>query len=344
MINVGVIGCGRIAQIRHLPEYSDNENAKVSAVYSLNRERAASVGVRYNAKVYDTCDALLADRSIDAVSVCTSNAEHCEISVKALRAGKHVLCEKPMATSQEECELMLKTAEETGRRLMIAHNQRFAAAHSEAKKMIAEGAIGRILTFRTNFMHKGPESWTINPDDNWFFNKSRAAFGVIADLGIHKIDLLHFLTGSRITNVSAVIHTLDKKTSSGRMIAVDDNAMCIFDMDNGSAGTMTVSWTCCGPEENSTVFYGTEGVMRIYDDPEFSLIVEKKDGSRVVSNPGRIGTNEKQEKSGVIDSWIRSLVTGAPPEIPIEESLLAMKVLFAAMESARRDCSVAVVS
>ena len=342
MIRIGVIGCGRIAQSRHLPEYSENENVIIAAVYSPNRERASGVGAQYGASVYDSCEDLIADPQIDAVSVCTPNATHFNITVKALRAGKHVLCEKPMATTPEECELMVSTARETGKHLMIAHNQRFAAAHVEAKKMIAQGAIGKILTFRTIFGHKGPESWTINAEDNWFFDKARAAFGVIADLGAHKIDLLHYLTSSRIISATALTGTFDKKRGDGRKIDVDDNAICIFEMDNGSAGTMTVSWTRPGPEENSTVFYGTQGVLRIYDDPESSLIIERSDGSRVLAGTDKIATNEEQTKSGVIDSWINSLVTNTPPEIPIEESHYTMNALFAAMESARTRTPVAV--
>ena len=335
MINVGVIGCGRIAQVRHLPEYAGNADAHIAAVYSLNRERSASVGVQYGARVYDSCDELLADPGIDAVSVCTANTSHCEITVKALRAEKHVLCEKPMAVTLDECELMVSTANETGKLLMIAHNQRFAQAHIEAKKLIAQGAIGRILTFRTAFCHRGPESWTINPDDNWFFDKSRAAFGVMADLGVHKIDLLHFLTERRIIRVHAVTGTFDKSRSDGQRIDLDDNAVCICEMDDGATGTLTMSWTCYGPEENSTVIYGTDGVMRIYDDPASSLIVDNKDGNRIIHQTDKIATNESQTKSGVIDSWIRSLVTGELPEIPVEESFYAMKVVFAAFESSR---------
>ena len=333
MVSIGVIGCGRIAQVRHLPEYACNSDAHIAAVCSLNKERAASIGSQYGARVYSSYEELLADPDIDAVSVCTSNTSHCEISVKALRSGKHVLCEKPMATTLDECELMISAANETGKHLMIAHNQRFAQAHIEAKELIAQGAIGKILTFRTAFCHKGPESWTIDPDDNWFFDKSRAAFGVMADLGVHKIDLLHFLTGRRITGIHAAIGTFDKSSSDGRRIDLDDNAVCICKMDDGAIGTLTVSWTCYGREENSTVLYGTNGVMRIYDDPVSPLIIEHKDGNRTVRQTEKIATNETQTKSGVIDSWIRSLTTGNQPEIPAEESLYAMKVVFASFAS-----------
>lgn len=335
MINVGVIGCGKIAQVRHLPEYSDNADANIAAVTSLNRERAEEVGRKYSARVYATYEELLDDPAIDAVSVCTANASHCAITVSALKAGKHVLCEKPMATTLEDCELMVRTASETGKRLMIAHNQRFAPAHITAKDLLGQGAIGELLTFRTVFCHKGPESWTINPGDNWFFDADRAAFGVLGDLGVHRIDLLHYLTGGRITSVRATLKTLDKKNHTGGKIGLDDNALCIFEMDNGSTGTMAVSWTCYGPEENSTVLYGTQGVMRIYDDPAHSLIIDKRDGSREIHCSDKAITNDNQAKSGVIDSWIRSLVAGAPPEVPMEESLHAMKVIFAALDSSR---------
>ena len=342
MINVGIIGCGKIAQVRHLPEYASNGDANVAAVYSPNSERAASIAEQYGAKAYETCEELLADPAIDAVSVCSTNASHCEIAVNALRAGKHVLCEKPMATTLAECKLMVKTARETGKYLMVAQNQRFAKAHIDAQKLIASGEIGEILTFRTSFCHKGPESWTINPGNNWFFDKTRAAFGVMADLGVHKTDLLHFLTGKNTIRVNAVAKTLEKKDRDGKLIGVDDNAICIYELEGGATGTMTVSWTCCGAEENSTVLYGTQGVMRIYDDPESSLIVEQRSGKRVVYQSDKIATNDEQTRSGVIDSWIHSIKTASLPAVPMDESLYVMKVIFAAFESSHTGMSVSV--
>ena len=119
---------------------------------------------------YDTAEELLADPAIDVVSVCAANNAHAELTIRALKAGKHVLCEKPMAISLADCEEMVKVAKEEGKLLMIGQNQRLTKAHALAKKMIAEGEIGKVITFRTSFGHGGPETWSITPGKNtWFF-------------------------------------------------------------------------------------------------------------------------------------------------------------------------------
>ena len=147
MIKIGIIGCGKIAQVRHIPEYAANPGAQLAAYYDLNPARAAELAKKYGGKAYGSVEELLADKHIDAVSVCTSNVTHAEISIAALRAGKHVLCEKPMATTLADCEAMVQTARETKRTLMIGQNQRLAKAHVRARELIAAGLIEIILQF-----------------------------------------------------------------------------------------------------------------------------------------------------------------------------------------------------
>ena len=279
MINIGIIGCGKIAQVRHIPEYAENPDVKLAAFFSPNRARAQEQADKYGGKVYDTAEALLADPEIDAVSICAANYAHAELSIQALNAGKHVLCEKPMATTLADCEAMVECAKKNGKFLMIGHNQRLAKAHMEAKRLIDEGLIGDIITFRTSFGHGGPETWSISPGKNvWFFDKKKAAMGVMADLGVHKTDLIQYLTGQRVVRTTARLVTLDKRGEDGALIGVDDNAVCIYELSGGAFGTMTASWTYYGAEDNSTVLYGTKGIMRIYDDPAHSIVVKLADG------------------------------------------------------------------
>ena len=134
MIKIGVIGCGKIAQVRHLPEYANNPDCEIVGVYDIDPERAAEIGNQYAAKAYPSVEALLSEPSIAAVSVCVANAAHAKITIQALEAGKHVLCEKPMATSVEDCNAMVQAAQENQRYLKIGHNQRLAKAHVVARK------------------------------------------------------------------------------------------------------------------------------------------------------------------------------------------------------------------
>ena len=341
MFRIGIIGCGKIAQVRHIPEYAENPYAELAGFYDLNTQRAAELAAQYGGKAYESAEAMLADPAIDAVSVCVANHAHAPITIAALKAGKHVLCEKPMATTLAECEEMVKTAHEAGKFLMIGHNQRLAKAHAVAKELIDQGMIGRIITFRTTFGHGGPETWSVDPGKNtWFFDKNKAAMGAMADLGIHKTDLIQFLTGQHVVRTTARVVTLDKKDASGQLIGVDDNAICIYEMSGGTMGTMTASWTYYGAEDNSTILYGEKGIMRIYDDPAHSIVVKLADGTERVYDVEQIQTNDNQTKSGVIDLWMNCLETNTPPEISGEEALYAMRAVFASLESAKAGTTV----
>lgn len=337
MINIGVIGCGKIAQVRHIPEYLDNKDCKLVGLYDLNLDRAQELAEKYGAKAYSSYEELLNDPSIDAVSICTSNATHCEIAVKALEAKKHVLCEKPMAITLEECERMVKASHDNGRYLMIGQNQRLAKAHTVAREMVQSGKLGKILSFRTTFGHGGPETWSIDAGKNtWFFSKQKAAMGAMADLGIHKTDVIQYILGSKVYKTSAVLTTLDKRDAEGKLIEVDDNAICIYTMNDGVIGTMTASWTFYGAEDNSTIIYGTNGILRLYDDVENSVKWVHTDGSIECIEADKIQTNDNQTKSGIIDAFIDCLVNDKEPEISGDSVLSAMRAVFASIESSEK--------
>lgn len=334
MLNIGIIGCGKIAQVRHIPEYMENKNCKLSGFYDIDYARANEIAQKYGGTAYHSYQELLENEDINAVSVCVPNNMHAEITIASLCAGKHVLCEKPMAATISDCEAMVKTAEESGKKLLIGQNQRLTPAHKLAKKLIEEGLIGDIITFKTTFGHSGPETWSINPGrDVWFFDKNTAVMGAMADLGIHKTDIIQFLTGQTIIETTARLVTLDKRNSSGNFIGVDDNAFCIYKMKNGTMGTMTASWTYYGPEDNSTILYGKKGIMRIYDDPAYSIKVLLRSGEKINYELESIQTNDNQTKSGVIDLFIDSIINDRETELSGKTVLTAMRAVFASVES-----------
>ena len=158
MIRIGIIGCGKIAQVRHLPEYAANPHVELAGYYDLNTQRAQEMAAQYGGKVYDSYFDLLNDPSIDAVSICVENRSHAEITTYALYAGKHVLCEKPMAVTLAECESMVAAAERNGKHLMIGHNMRFDPVHRKAKELLDGGIIGDIITYFV-FTLAGAEMW-----------------------------------------------------------------------------------------------------------------------------------------------------------------------------------------
>ena len=119
MLRVGIVGCGTIAQRRHIPEFAANPNCKLTAFWSYTPGKAEKLAQQYGGTGYTDLDAFL-DSGLDAIAVCSTNATHAEITVKALDKGIHVLCEKPMATTLEECQAMLDAAKRNGKKLMIA--------------------------------------------------------------------------------------------------------------------------------------------------------------------------------------------------------------------------------
>ena len=336
-INVGIIGCGKIAQVRHIPEYEANSYVTIKGFYDIDVERTKELAEKYSAQAYRSYEELLADEQIDAVSICVANHAHAQITILALKSGKHVLCEKPMAITLEDCEAMVAAAKESNRYLMIGQNQRLAKAHQKAKELISQGAIGEVLTFRTTFGHSGPETWSIDSGKEvWFFDKGKAAMGAMADLGIHKTDVIQYIIGQKIVETQARLVTIDKRDAKGALIGVDDNAICIYKMENGAFGTMTASWTYYGEEDNTTIIYGTKGILRLYDDLKYSVQLIAADGEKTNYEVDQIQTNDNQTASGVIDLFVESLVNDVEPEISGRDVLHAMKVVFASIESSKQ--------
>lgn len=329
-LKIAVIGCGSIAKHRHLPEYEANENVEIAAVCDIVEERAEEFARKYQAKAYTNYEELLADAKIDAVSVCTPNYLHAPISIAALNAGKHVLCEKPMATSRQEALSMISAAKNNGKKLMIGHNQRFVNSHVKAKRLIENGEVGKIYSFRTAFGHPGPEKWSADGEQSWFFIKDQAFIGAMGDLGVHKTDLIRFILGEEIVEVGAFVETSAKTNSD-----VDDNAVCVLKTESGVIGTLAASWSYVSKEDNSTIIYGEKAILRLEEDPDFSLIIHYKNGETVKYELGQIQSNEEggQQSSYVIDQFINCILDGTEPPISGEEGMKSLNVIFAALES-----------
>lgn len=329
-LRVGVIGCGSIARHRHLPEYAANPNVELVAVCDNNAERALEIGEKYGVPSYTSFVELLRDAEVDAVSVCTPNYLHAPISNAALLAGVHVLCEKPMATSKEEAESMIDTAAKSGKKLMIAHNQRFVASHQKARQLIQSGEVGKIYSFRTAFGHGGPEGWSVEGKEGWFFQKDKAFVGAMGDLGVHKTDLLRYLLGEEIVEVGAFV-----ETSAKEFATVDDTAVCVLKTESGTIGTLAASWSYVSKEDNSTIIYGENAILRLEDDPTNSLVVQYKNGDVVNYQLGKIQSNDEggQSSSHVIDQFVDAVLNDKDVPISGEEGMKSLGVILAALES-----------
>ncbi|WP_100010033.1 Gfo/Idh/MocA family protein [Lentibacillus sediminis] len=332
-LRVAVIGCGSIAKNRHLPEHSNNPNVEIAAVCDIVEERSQAAADKYGAKAYTDYKDLLANEQIDAVSVCLPNYLHAPVSIAALNAGCHVLCEKPMATSSEEAEQMIEAAERNNKKLMIGHNQRFVASHQKAKQLIESGEAGKIYSFRTTFGHGGPEGWSADGARSWFFNKEQAFIGAMGDLGVHKADLLRYLLGEEFTKVSGFVETSAKENTD-----VDDNAVLILKSESGVLGTLAASWAYNAKEDNSTIIYGEKATLRLEDDPDYSLVVQYTNGEVVKYELGGIQSNEEggQTTTHVIDHFVESILQDTEPLIDGREGMKSLEVILAALESQKQ--------
>jgi len=333
-LKFGVIGAGKIARYRHLPEIQMNIHAKVHAVCDIVDTRAVEMAQQYDCKAYTDYLELIQDPDLDVVVVAATNATHAEISIAALMHGKHVLCEKPMATTLLDAHAMLDAAETSGKQLMIAHNQRLEPAHIKAKQILQSGTLGEILSFTSIFGHPGCEHWAIDGEDTWFFKKEHAGLGVLGDLAIHKLDLMRYLLDDNYTEAFAIIDTLAKTYPDGKMIDVEDNATCLLRTEKGAIGTIISSWTY-NKEDNSTRIYAEKGVLNIYTDPEFPLAVHYDHQTSEFHQLGKQSTNVEQVKSGIIDAFVNALIAGNEVPIPGMEGLRALEAVLACQQASQ---------
>jgi UDP-N-acetylglucosamine 3-dehydrogenase len=335
IVKYGIIGCGAIAQRRHIPEAVANPRSQVAAVADLNEARVTALAKQIDAEPYTDYKKMLKNADIDAVVVCGPNSLHARQSIESFAAGRHVLCEKPMATTRSDAKKMIAAAKKARKFLMIGMNQRLMPPHQKAKQVLDSGRVGKPIAFRTAFKHPGPEGWSLDGSKSWFFQKNAAFMGVTGDLGVHKADLVRWLLGEEFVSVGGMIVTLDKKDAKGKPIPLDDNAFLTLRTKSGVTGSMAISWTNYGGEENDTVIYCTKGTIAIGTHPDYGVVVDYRTGERELHQVGEIATNEKQVASGVIDTFTDCILRNKAPEIDGNEGYAALSVILTAMEAAK---------
>lgn len=335
MLNVGIIGCGSICIKRHAPETADNSKTNLFGVFDIVTSRAKDISDKYDCKVYRSVDDLINDNNLDLVIVATPNKFHASYTIAALEAGKHVLCEKPMAGNLEDAKKMIDVAVKNNKKLMIGQNQRLTPAHVKAKQILESKELGKILTFQTVFGHRGAENWSIaKHSSTWFFNKEQAIFGAMGDIGVHKADLVRWLIGEEFKEVSAFITARDKKYDNGKYIDVDDNAVCILRSESGILGTIAVSWTYYGGESNATIFNCEKGALWIFNDENSPIVIKYSDGTETRIKIGTIATNDKQEDSGVMNLLVESILNDTKVIIDGYEGYKALEIIENCVKSA----------
>ena len=328
-VKYGIVGTGAIARYRHLKEGAVNKHVEIAAICDLNFERAQETASEFGGVAYSDWKVMLKEADIDAVVICTPNVYHAPIAMASAKAGKHVLVEKPMCVTKAEGKKMIAAAKKAGKYLMVGQNQRLMPPHVKAKEILDSGRVGKVLSFRSEFQHPGPGSWSADGERTWFYKKSEAAMGALGDLGVHKADLMRWLLGEEFDEVSAIVSTLDKK------IDLDDHAVISLKSKKGVVGQIVASWVNYGPENNQTVLYCSKGTIEIGVHKDYPVVVTYKGGKgRELHEVGAIASNTVQVSSGVIDLFTECILKKKAPEINGEEGLASVNVILTAMEAA----------
>ncbi|MCC7492248.1 MAG: Gfo/Idh/MocA family oxidoreductase [Fimbriimonadaceae bacterium] len=328
-LKVGVAGVGQIAKVLHIHEYAESPDCQLVAMYNENLSFCQDVIAEYEpqgVKFYDDLDAFLAS-GVQAISVCERNIKHAPVSLAALNAGVHVLCEKPMALTLADAQAMIDAAKAKDLVLMIDQSQRYSPMHRKAREILQSGLLGRIYHIQTTFAHPGPEGWSKTAA--WFFNKSISGFGPLADLGVHKCDLVRYLTGLEAKQIIASKATLEKDGT------VEDNSQALVVFDNGALGTISTSWTCHGTEDNSFSAFCEKGVLRLNVEPGAPIVVYDKDLKGRTEYPvgGMQANTQDKWWLGVIQDFVDAILGRQPNPVPGEEGYKALEMVVAMEQS-----------
>lgn len=248
----GIIGCGDIANKAVAPAVNEDSNSEMVAFASSSQERAEDFAARHGARrAYSDMDAFLADPEIDVVYAASRVYEHLPQTAASAAAGKHVLCEKPMALTGAECQAMVDACQQTGVNLAVAYYRRYYPKNRKIKELLEQGAIGTpvlvrmVLTGNYDPTPDDPKFWRVDP--------AKSAGGPIADVGSHRLDLLCYWFGDP-TAVAARNETLVHG------YAADDSDVLLIKMASGLQVTASFHWSI-GVGHDTIEIYGTEGAL-----------------------------------------------------------------------------------
>lgn len=340
-VRIGVVGVGGISAC-HISAYQKNPDVELVAFCDINKDTLKKKGEMYGVKaLYTDFGEMLKNEDIDAVSVCTWNNAHAELAIQALRAGKHVLCEKPMAMNREQAEKMLEESEKAGKILMVGFVRRYGNDVVVAKDLVDSGALGDIYFAKVKYLRRNG-----NPG-GWFSDKKRSGGGPLIDLGVHVIDLARYLMGKpKVVSVyGATFEKLgnrsDVKDEKGYLATADgqkevcdveDLAVADLRFDNGSLMHLETSYSLnIKDDDNLVAVYGTKGGLDVNERCE---IHTQQNGYLVdTSLANRVTMDSMFDNE--INHFVDCVKNGKQPNSCAEDGLEIMKIIDAIYESSR---------
>ncbi|SFE56755.1 Predicted dehydrogenase [Paenibacillus catalpae] len=349
LLKIGIIGCGGIANGKHLPALSKNKNVEIVAFCDIVEERAAEAQQKYGtegSKVYSDYRELIADPSIDVVHVLTPNDSHSFITIDSLEAGKHVMCEKPMAKTASEARAMLDAAKRTGKKLTIGYNNRFRPDSQYLKKVCEQGDLGEIYYARAHAIRRrAVPTWGV------FLDEEKQGGGPLIDIGTHALDLTLWMMDNYkpVSVTGSVFHKLGSKENAANAwgpwdpakFTVEDSAVGFIKMENGATITLEASWalntldideakcTLCGTEGGADMKNG----LRINGEENSRLFVKEVD----LSAGGVAFYDGASERDIDVEcaAWINAILNDTDLVVKAEQALVVTEILEAIYESAR---------
>ncbi len=328
----GILGAGKIAESQMAPAIAAVPGHELVAVSRRSLDAAQEFADRHGAqRAYDSAEELLDDDQVNAVYVATPPHLHARQTVLAAQAGKHVLCEKPMALTTGEARAMVEACRAGGVVLTICHYQRFNARHQRIRRLVEGGAIGQVTAARINFSDRFPPQPGV-----WHHNPEISGGGPVMDLGIHCIDLLRYLCGPA-ESVAALMDTLVDESQ------VDDTATLLVRLASGAQAVVTSHWTTANHEPertNGLEIWGTEGSI-------VAAPISAKDSAgslRVLTAEGMqdyaVEPGGPRPHVALLEAFGEAVAGEGPNPIAGEEGLAGLAVVEAAYESARSGHSV----
>ena len=338
-VNIGVLGTGIIMRGSHLPALQDQPHAEVVAAANLHPESLRRLAEDFHIPTtYTDFAEMAADPNVDAVVVGLPNYLHAPVTIQMLEAGKHVLCEKPMAMSVAEGQKMVEASQRAGRKLMIGHMWRFDRETRWLRNVVAGGELGEIFKVKHHAVVIDEFFGEDPPTKSWFTNREFAGGGALTDLGIHSFDTLRFVLGeARPTKVLARTGTYFKT------IELEDTATVMLEFEGGITALVEAGWynLYADQKQGYTQVFGSKGYARAVPS-ELRKYVE---GEWSVVRP-KMPVREQQEPVATfraqMDHFLDCILHDKQPIPGGNEGLWAMRILEAAYRSAETSDAVAI--